>query len=450
MRIIKSGKIREYLWPFFLFLAICLSAQANDFRVSAVQENQVRLEGGLLDGLEEGLQGEIFYTITVSGQPKSIVPAKITLNKVEDRQSIGLLKEQTGTVNIGYSASFALRFPSDLLTKLQARAAEVFARKDFDLAKQFYHKILASLPDDAFAKQKIKECDAQIEKRVLLQIETQKVPYYKQVITTLMAVKNEESVRLVLDYVDKILAVAPGDQAALEYKKWASSGAPPLRKDMVLIPESDAPIGSDLGKTPFANETPRQTIHVPAFYIDKYEVTNAEYKRFCDATGHSYPEYFVNGNYPEGKRRRPVVMVSWNDAEAYARWAGKRLPGEYEWEAAAAGTSAHTWPWGDTWDLSVANTLEAGAGEGMDAGSLTGDRSAYGVYDMAGNVSEWTADRYQLYPGNPSIEDLDNQFKAVRGGSFQKSKEFARCQFRARQPENSKSLNLGFRCAASK
>jgi formylglycine-generating enzyme required for sulfatase activity len=436
----------------FLFFVVGLQVQARDFRVSAVRESEVTLEGGLLDALEEGMQGEIFYTIAVAGHVKRIVPAKILLSKVEDRQSMGMLRDKTGTVKIGYFASFTPQFPGDMLTKLQGRAVEAFAAKDFSMAKQLYQKILEALPDDPFAKQKIGECDTQIENQVLLQREMKRISYYKQVIRASMAVKDEESIKLVLGYVDKILASAPGDPDALEYRNWANINAqPPSNKDMVLIPESDVMIGSEPGKAPFDNETPRQKAHIAAFYIDKYEVTNEEYKRFCDATGHSYPGNFVNGKYPEGKGHRPVVMVSWVDAEAYTRWAGKRLPREYEWEVAAAGTSARNWPWGDFWDPKAANTLEASEGEAADAGSHLGDISAYGVYDMAGNVSEWTADWYQPYPGNAIKEkEYGERFKIVRGGSFQESKEFARSRFRGHLPDVFRSTDLGFRCALSK
>jgi formylglycine-generating enzyme required for sulfatase activity len=433
-----------------LCFLMCLPAQARDFRISAVQESHVSLEGGLLDGLEEGMQGEIFYAITIAGQTKRIMPATVTLYKVEDHQSMGTLKDQTGSVKIGYYASLVPRFPGDMLTRLQARAVEAFNGKDFNLARQFYQKILEALPDDPFATQKVKECDIQAEKLALLQREIKKIPYYKQVIKTSMAVKNEESVKLVQAYVDKILAVTPEDPDALEYKKWASIGVVAPFKDMVLIPESDTIIGSETGKTPFDNETPRQKVHVTAFYIDKYEVTNEEYKRFCDATGHRYPEYFVNGKFPEGKERRPVVMVNWIDAEAYARWSGKRLLSEYEWEVAAAGTSARAWPWGDAWDPKAANTHEAGTGASADVGSYLGDVSAYGVYDMAGNVSEWTMDSYRLYLGNASKgPEYNEQFKVMRGSSFLGSKDFARCRFRGRLPDTFRSMDMGFRCALS-
>jgi formylglycine-generating enzyme required for sulfatase activity len=486
------------IFEVFAVFVVCfleIQAQPEDFRISAVQENQVWIEGGLLDGLEEGMRGEVFYEITIAGQAKHIVPAKVELYKVEDRQSIGTLKEQTGNVNFGYRVSIVPRPPGDMLTLFQTRATEAFAGGDFNLAKQFYQRILQALPEDPFATHKIKECDVELEKLAAVRREIRNIPYYKQAIKASMESKDEESIELVRTYADKILAVAPDDPEALRYKDWAISRPqkealvkaepeeraaakpeedtaqkkeaaaipekakvvektvierPPLLEDMVLIAESEVVIGSEPDETQFANETPRQKVHVAAFYVDKYEVTNEDYKRFCAATGRSYPGYFVDGNYPEGTARRPVVMVSWIDADAYARWAGKRLLSEREWEAAAAGTSARTWPWGDTWDSGLANTREAGAAETADVGSHPGDTSAFGMCDMAGNVSEWTEDWYQPYPGNTRKEkEYGEQFKVLRGGSFQVSREFARCQFRARLPDGFRSMDLGFRCAIS-
>jgi|GEM_PF-1442494 len=503
MRVGLFSVIREIRGKFFLFLQTAmikititiilsllpawLQAQPRDFRISAVQESQVWIEGGLLDGLFEGMQGDVFYEITVAGQSKRIVPARVMLYKVEDRQAIGTLKEQTGTVNVGYRAWISPRSPAaDMLTLFQKRARDAFAGGDFNLAKQFYNRILEILPSDPLAALKVKECDAELEKLAALEREKKNLPYYRQAIEASMTEKSGETVKLVLAYVDKILAAAPGDPDALRYKKWAeeqgkiaveakpdrrivagtsearqsSPPAPPtsgppaqpgLLKDMILIPEADVLIGSEPENTPFANETPRRKVHVEAFYIDKYEVTNEDYKRFCDATGRAYPGYFKEGKYPEGKGRRPVVMVSWLDAEAYARWAGKRLVTEREWEAAAAGASGYTWPWGDAWNPNLANTRAAGSGETADAGGYPGDVSPSGVYDMAGNVSEWTADLYRPYPGNTRREkEYGQQFRVLRGGSFQVSKDFARSQFRARLPDSYRSTDLGFRCAVSR
>lgn len=494
----------------FLQFVACFSiaalpaGQSRSFRVSAVQESQVWIEGGLLDGLEEGMEGDVYYEITIAGQKKRIVPAKARLYTVHDRYSVATLREQTGIVNVGGNVSLVPKAASDLLTLFNARALEAFSSKDYSLAKAYYGRILEALPGDPFATQKIRDCDTQLEKLAALARERRNVPYYKQVIQTSLDSKDPESARLALSYIDKILAVLPGDAETMAFKtrleknlaipaaaRVAQSGSgagdsavtksepekkasvaaaeppapgpqppipiratvepPPLLKDMLLIPEGDYSIGSSLERSPFANEGPKQQIHLQSFHIEKYEVTNEDYKRFCDATGRGYPGYFQDDKIPERLARRPVVMVSWIDADAYCRWAGRRLPTELEWEAAAAGASGRTWPWGDMWEPGLAATRESGETEASEVGTHPGDVSSFGVYDMAGNVSEWTSDWYKPYSGNSRKEkEYGEQFKVLRGGSVKASKDFARSQFRARLPDGFRSADLGFRCAVSK
>lgn len=464
-------------------IAIVLAAEpAAHFRVSAVQESQVWIEGGLLDGLEAGMEGEIFYEISVAGRKHRIVPARIRLDKVDDRQSIGSVRNPTGIINVGYHAALVPRPAADLLPLFDGRARAALASGDFLLAKQLYRRILETVPGDPFALQQIRECDRALQRQAELARERRNVPYYRQVVRSYLASKAGDAA-LALGYVDKILAVLPGDDEALRFRAeinarlteppapigiasvpgevaspdppaaptaTAAPASPSALAGMMLIPESELLIGSPEKATPFWNESPRHRRHIPPFYIDKYEVTNAQYKVFCDATGRTPPSYFKDGMYPPGWERRPAVMVSWIDADAYARWAGKRLPTEVEWEAAAAGLDGRIWPWGNTWQTSLANTRETGEMEPAEVGSHLGDVSPFGVYDMAGNVSEWTADWYVPYPGNSRRErEYGQQFKVLRGGSIQVSKEFARAQFRARLPDGFRSTDLGFRCAIS-
>jgi serine/threonine-protein kinase len=187
-----------------------------------------------------------------------------------------------------------------------------------------------------------------------------------------------------------------------------------------------------------------KTMMLPAFYIDETEVSNAEYRKFCEATGHPAPptpDYNTHPNYP-------AAGVSYEDAKAYATWAGKRLPTEEEWEKAARGTDERTFPWGDTpWDSGVPQKLEP-------VDSEPSRRSPYGAYNMAGNVFEWTASPY-----SPGADDLDNmkraiggqnfssQWQIVKGGSFPSggSQYFAISRRRA-LPADQRSPWIGFRC----
>jgi formylglycine-generating enzyme required for sulfatase activity len=495
MRINEITRIQCVIGMLLCFrLTAGFSADLNKgFRISAVQENQIWIEGGLLDGLAQGMEGEIRYEISIAGQKKRIVPAKVRLSKTEDRESIGILYEQVGIINIGYSACFSPKPAGDLLLFLNKRASEAYVGKDFKLAQQYYQRILEVLPDDAFARQKIKDCESQIEKLSALLQERNNIPYYREVIRVSFQSGDPESLKLAQTYLNKILAAEPEDAESLKLKEKLAqpvaelnrtkqvpdlshaplpeveeakpaelkpapailTEAPPEMgrsslENMIQVPEGDYWIGSPPERSPFNNETPKHLVHLASYYLDKHEVTNEEYKKFCDMTGRPYPSYFTGSEFPPGSARRPVVMVSWADADEYARWSGKRLPTEAEWEAAAAGFSGKTWPWGNTWIPNLANTREKGEYASADVASHPLDVSEFGIHDMAGNVSEWTHDFYKPYPGNAFREkEYGEQFKVLRGGSSQASKEFARAQFRARLPESFRSMDLGFRCASS-
>jgi formylglycine-generating enzyme required for sulfatase activity len=180
-------------------------------------------------------------------------------------------------------------------------------------------------------------------------------------------------------------------------------------------------------------ELPKQQRQVAAFYIDRYEVTNAQYAQFLKETGHREPKYWhrqlLNGPH------QPVVGVGWADAEAYGQWAGKRLPTEEEWEKAARGTDGRTWPWGNTPDNAVYNGRVQGRGAPVDVGSFPKGDSAYGVSDMAGNVWEMTSGNYE------------GDSKAMRGGSFLNPLGDVRVTVRwAATDQDRGAVWLGFRC----
>jgi len=200
------------------------------------------------------------------------------------------------------------------------------------------------------------------------------------------------------------------------------------------------------------NELPRRKETTKAFYIDKYEVTNGEYKLFVDATKRKPPSDWKNGTYPAGKASYPVIYVTWYDADAYAKWAGKRLPTEKEWEKAARGPVSEgglLYPWGDSFDRNKANTARKGPGHTTHVGQYAAGKSYYGTYDQCGNVWEWTADTYEDYDGN----DYEDEFygmdapKVARGGSFSDMpyETLNTCRYK-RSPKSSEE-NMGFRCA---
>ncbi len=177
----------------------------------------------------------------------------------------------------------------------------------------------------------------------------------------------------------------------------------PSYTNMVLIPAGEFQMGSNKGDI---DEKPVHTVYVDAFYIDKYEVTNAQYKAFVDANPRWQKDHIPdtyhdggylkrwNGNsYPSGKGNHPVTNISWYAAIAYAQWAGKRLPTEAEWEKAArGGLIGQKYPWGNSIDFSKAN-YDRGIGDTMSVGRYA--PNAYGLHDMAGNISEWCLDEYR-------------------------------------------------------
>ena len=204
----------------------------------------------------------------------------------------------------------------------------------------------------------------------------------------------------------------------------------------------------------YANEQPQHVVYLDAFYIDKYEVTNAEYARFLDATGRTPPVFWNDELY--NQPRQAVMAVSWEDAAAYARWAGKRLPTEAEWEKAARGTDGRFWPWGNEWDPSKLNANDVGAVDGYvytaPVGSYPQGASPYGVQDMAGNVWEWVADWYapDYYDRSPRMNPQGPELgknHVARGGSWDMNNDFTRCA--SRFGLNAGSLLTGIRCAKS-
>jgi formylglycine-generating enzyme required for sulfatase activity len=228
---------------------------------------------------------------------------------------------------------------------------------------------------------------------------------------------------------------------------------------MVLVPAGSYNMGADYD-APFS--LPIHTVNVPAFYIDIYEVTNAQYKAFCDATSRAYPadpgfsgmpNYFTNSVYSN----YPVVNIDWNDAQAYAAWAGKRLPTEAEWERAAKGNvDNRQWPWGDTWVAANANIYDNpadGYAYTAPVGNYPNGISPVGCYDMVGNVWEWCEDDYQAnYNGAPTdgsawIDSPRDYARIRRGGSWRGTNTPARCAYRGYGVPTERGNLIGFRCA---
>jgi len=234
----------------------------------------------------------------------------------------------------------------------------------------------------------------------------------------------------------------------------SSSGGASDETELVLIPAGEFTMGHNSGY----DTLPVRQMNLPAFYIDKYEVTNKRYKRFIDATGYKVPwsqdPAVVAYNwdwqkrmYPEGKGDNPVVLVSWEDAKAFCTWTGKRMPTEAEWEKAARGSKGKPYPWGNDWAKGRANTSESGLKQTAPAGSFKEDVSEYGVHDLGGNISEWVEEWFAPYPGNPmtSYEER-NKYRVLRGGSWDYAHSIANGYHRQYAIPQSQMTAIGFRC----
>ena len=216
---------------------------------------------------------------------------------------------------------------------------------------------------------------------------------------------------------------------------------------LVRIPAGAFRMGSP-GAEGNLNEHPAHEVDLDAYYIGKYEVTVAQFARYCRENGREAPGQAGHGE------RAPVVNVTWTDAEAYCGWAGLRLPTEAEWEKAARGGSAASYWWGDVATHDMANYTGRGGRDSWDDVSPAGSFPAnpYGVHDTAGNVWEWCLDRYaaDYYAGSPPHNPrgpAEGQSRVLRGGSWDSPADFIRPAYRGFDAPDYSSSLLGFRCA---
>jgi formylglycine-generating enzyme required for sulfatase activity len=234
--------------------------------------------------------------------------------------------------------------------------------------------------------------------------------------------------------------------------------APPKPEDltpMVPIPAGEFVMGSG-PRDGLADETPQKRITLDAYSLDKFETTVGRYARFLQASGADSPEYW-NLVSLENDAELPVVGVDWDQAQAYCKWAGKRLPTEAEWEKAARGTDGRKHPWGNEGPTPQVANFGKGGTFGYSkslskVGSYESGKSPYGVYDMIGNVWEWVADwydkgYYQNAPEKNPKGPEKGEFRVIRGGSWAKVPLVVRAAGRNRAASSSQTTSIGFRCA---
>jgi iron(II)-dependent oxidoreductase len=254
-----------------------------------------------------------------------------------------------------------------------------------------------------------------------------------------------------------------------------------MQEQMALVPEGEVflcqPEERDEEERPL--QSGGRVVRIEAALLDRYPVTNAQFKRFVDAggyeqmplwspeiwqgvfefvdsTGNPGPKFWKDGTYARGEEDHPVVGVSWYEACAYARWVGKRLPTDAEWVKAgswpmpvARGLPVQRkFPWGDAWEPTRANIWGAGPGHTTPVSAYEDGASVAGVYGLSGNVWEWTTDPYGLWHSWMSIEGPNGALRSLRGGAFDTYFESqATCQFQSGDSPLARKHNIGFRCA---
>ncbi len=223
-----------------------------------------------------------------------------------------------------------------------------------------------------------------------------------------------------------------------------------LLTELAEIPGGVFTMGRDDGPD---DESPAHEVDLPTFYIEIFEVTNAQFAAFTKDTGYVTDAEQNGGSgwrgFIEGKDNHPAVKISWNDANAYCEWADRRLPTEAEWEKAARGPEGNLYPWGNDWNAANANVKESGLRGTTQVGSFPAGVSPYGVFDMGGNVWEWTADWYQPYPGNTVPDDFyGEKFKVDRGGGWFDEEAQVLAVNRSSSSPEAANDDIGFRCAA--
>jgi formylglycine-generating enzyme required for sulfatase activity len=230
---------------------------------------------------------------------------------------------------------------------------------------------------------------------------------------------------------EQVIELVANDDKSIDLT--LQEGAVP--EGMVIIPAGEFTMGFD-DESP--DERPARSIMVDTFYIDKYEVTNAQYK-----------EVVTTHTFKKGDKDVPVAGVTWEQATDYARKIGKRLPTEAEWEKAARGEDGRTWPWGNDFVPRYTSHASGSSSRLRDVGSFDEGMSPYGCFDMAGNVREWTQSWYQAYPGNEEVKaDYGQVYRVLRGGSYLTGSFDVRTVRRHYERMDLSEIDFGFRCAA--
>jgi len=256
-----------------------------------------------------------------------------------------------------------------------------------------------------------------------------------------------------------------GKLGAQQFARMAGTASTEMSNDLIQKAEVDK-LGTDLPtlKQILVNESELNAmIKVPAgdvysdkgqkakvasFQIDKFPVTNLEYAKFVKDSGRVSPFNWEAGSFKEIDERgfKPVTYVSWEDANAYCRWEGKKLASRAQWERAAKGSSKNAYPWGNQFSVKLANTRESGVGL-VEVGQYPGNVSSFGVYDLTGNIRQWVADDYN--GKELGFFAKKGQYKIMKGGSFMDSAKKSTLDTIVYGDKDTIYGNTGIRCVSS-
>lgn len=382
-------------------------------------------------------------------EKKEIEIAKMAEQKKEYKEFFKLGMEQMVKKNwSGARDAFEKAISIRDTVEVQARLKDVVGRAEREGA---YKKILKKA-DQAEKQNKFEEAIKLYESAKNF---TEDISSLQNHITRCYGILHSHWYEKGMNYLGdkKLLSAETAFRTALKYKKGDKDVLNRIKEIKDLIPPSM--IFIEGGKFLMGKDNKSQELS--SYFIGQYEVTNAKYKQFLDAikeTGdHSQchpaekkpgrskdhtPEFWKNGKFPEGKENFPVCAIDWYDAYAYAKWCGKRLPTEAEWEKAARGMDKRIYPWGNSKKVRL-NVKDLGLGMVNTVHSYLDDKSPYDCFDMGGNLSEWTVDSY----GSVAVR------KVVRGGNWHDYFDKARVYHREPYMAYERNKFVGFRCVKS-
>jgi formylglycine-generating enzyme required for sulfatase activity len=191
-------------------------------------------------------------------------------------------------------------------------------------------------------------------------------------------------------------------------------------------------------------ESPPHRVYVKSFYLDATEVTFKEFENFVKKSGY-VPKGNYKSGYKPGLEKHPVVNVTHSDAQSYAKWANKRLPTESEWEYACGGPRRYVYDFGNAWNRKGAALWDSKRKTSVKVASYR--PNGYGLYDMSGNVLEWTSSKYLPYPRGKKNPNMNGDFMVAKGGCFMFFADRSRRQARHAVKPDFSFVALGFRCA---